>query len=138
MTDASRPIVAPATNEAGIRSAFQQINHTKRPGWNLKYDRRTDTLYLRAPNHGPCISYWLPNRPEIMLRLNVHTGDLEGIDFTDYRAVLEKTDPVWRRLRRGVHIATWMERLGLMRGAARKEQAATERIREQTQRFCPT
>jgi hypothetical protein len=46
------------------------------------------------------ISYFLPTRPEVLLRIDRETGELTGIDLTDFRHYLVGVDPsfaqAWR------------------------------------------
>lgn len=134
-------VMAPATNEEGIQRALQQINRLK-PNWTVEYDRRQDTLYVRAPEHGPAIAYWWPPQPEILFRLDALTGELTGIDLTHYRRILAPNDPVfrsylaWYRAGRVVRRIPVLRRVKSLRNLKRRRSA--QLVEQFKGRLCPT
>jgi hypothetical protein len=134
-----RPIVVPASNEEGVERALAQIGRLVAPSrWVLRYEWHTDTLSVRASGHGPAVSYFLPDRPEVLLRLDAYSGDLTGIDLTDYRRVLVKTDPGLRHLlARYLAVRLLAIIPPLHPVASRQASLAAERVSAATVRFCP-
>ena len=104
---------APAENLAGVAEARHQMWKINQPGWTLKYDRERDTLYLRAPERRPAITYFDPEAPEMEFRLDIASGDLVGVDLVNCQAVIAKKIPVFRRILR---VIIWTQRLGKIPG----------------------
>ncbi len=139
VSEGNPAVTAPATNEEGIRHAFSQLYRLRKPGWSVRYDKRADVLYVRGPNQGPAISYYIEPQPEILFRLDAFTGELTGMDFTEYRAVLTRADPTWGQLLRQIQVAEVLSRIpGFRRLGQRKERTATEHVEEKAQTLCPT
>jgi hypothetical protein len=135
-------VTTPGDNLEGVLSAGRQLNRLREPGWTIEYDGRTDTMFLRAPHHGPAISYSLPERPEILFRLDVATGELTGVDLEDFRRVLAKEIPAFSVAWRAHFVAHALERVPglrrLMRVLSRGVEALTEdEIVATTRKFCP-
>jgi hypothetical protein len=136
-------VAAPAANLDGVVRAIYQLNRVRQPGWTVDYDRRTDTMSLRAPGAGPAISYFLPEGPEIVFRLDAVSGQLTGIDLERIHSVLARTDPEFATIVRNYRIATALGRLPglrrLMRSVQRGVQSsAWDEVEQQAQRLCPT
>ena len=90
---------APVSNEEGVVKAAAQIKQgaLERSDFHVWYSRSADTVFVRfrASERRPSISYFMPSRPEILLRLDNETGVLTGIDFTHFREVLAKQEPLF-------------------------------------------
>lgn len=101
-TAVENPGKAPASNDEGVRSAVRQIKNGRLNGADVqvRYDRSFDTLYVRFRSSAsrPSVSYFVPTIPEILLRLDMQTGELTGIEFTHLRTVLAKQDPLYAHM----------------------------------------
>jgi hypothetical protein len=98
MASQPRMLMAPRTNIEGALRGREQLRRLRDPDWSVEYDRERDTLYLRARDDGPAVSYFEPACPEVMYRLDLYSGELNGIDLERFRSVLVKTSPAMARL----------------------------------------
>ena len=84
MIDQAPLVTAPGDNLEGVRSALEQLDRIREPGWTFDYDRRTDTMFLRAPHYERAVSYFLPTKPEVVFELDAASGQLVGVDIEDF------------------------------------------------------
>jgi hypothetical protein len=106
MIDQASLVTAPGDNLEGVRSAFEQIELIREPGWTIDYDRRTDTMFLRAPQYDRVVSYFLPSKPEIIFELDATSGQLVGVDIEDIWSRLAREDSDLRAALIGFAITT--------------------------------
>jgi hypothetical protein len=135
------PLVsAPGENLEGFNQAFHQLYRMRQPGWTIEYDRDSDTMYFRAPNHGPAITYFHPGCPEIEFRLDAGSGELVGVDLTNFRSSLVAKDTAWRDLLwayqtwKAVAAVPGLRRL--MRAVSRGMQSIASDELEESSRLC--
>ena len=102
---------APVGNAAGLVAAVEQIEAgaLDGDGWLVTYDADADIARLRTPGAGPAITYESPAQPDFLVRLDIRSGALTGIDLMGARAHLDEHG---RRLRR---LATALSALGSRR-----------------------
>jgi len=96
---------SPMDNGSGVERAMAQLDRFGRAGGRIWYDSKEDTLFLRATDARQAVSYFLPYQPEVVFRLDPKTGDLTGLDLTDYRRVLVKEHPEFGEVLSGLRIA---------------------------------
>lgn len=105
MTDQIERVAVPTRNEAGLLRALEQLEGGAlgKGRWVPSYDAASDTFSMRRPNGATergAVAYFLPSRPEVLLRIDRESGDLTGIDLTDFRQYLVGVDPsfaqAWR------------------------------------------
>jgi hypothetical protein len=124
-------VLAPATNEEGIERALRQVPRLNMGGWTVEYDRRRDTMYWRAPNHGAAIGYWLPSQPEILFYLDATTAQLTGIDLTHYRKTLIHVSPAFKMGLRLVRSIALAKRIPVLGGRLLRPRRKAEVLREE-------
>jgi|SRR5215471_13454197 len=130
-------VKAPESNEEGVRLARAQTYKLNRPGWEVTGDRRSDTIHIRAANAGPAVSYWVPEQPHILYRLDAATGELTGIDITELHDLLRR-DAAWRRAATSMIWAGFVDSIPGLRWLLRGPiGAAKDLVREQTARLAP-
>lgn len=136
MTAETAPLVtAPGENLEGAHRALRQLYRVRQPGWTIEFDPSTDTLYLRAGKHGPAITYFLPEHPQIEFRLDATSAELVGVDFTDFRAVLMKNDRTYRDLLWSLRVAKTFGRVpGLRRVMGLVTRALPSRAGDELER----
>jgi hypothetical protein len=82
------PRVAPVGNAAGLTAAVAQLEAgaLTRDSWFTSYDEEADVARVRRSGAGPAMSYESPAHPDFVVRLDIATGELTGIDLMDVRA----------------------------------------------------
>jgi len=111
MIDQAELVTAPGDNLAGVTAALDQLDRIREPGWTIDYDRRTDTMFLRAPQYDRVVSYFLPTRPEIVFELDAASGQLVGVDLEDYWSRLAREDRDLRALLVGFELTRALGRV---------------------------
>ncbi|MFN2582562.1 MAG: hypothetical protein ABR498_07465 [Candidatus Dormibacteria bacterium] len=98
VTDVERR--APVGNAAGLGSAVEQIEAgaLTRDAWMVAYDSEADIVRLRRPDAGPAITYESPAHPDFLVRLDVKSGILTGIDLMGAKSHLDEHSQRLRQL----------------------------------------
>ena len=91
---------APVGNAAGLVAAVEQIEAgaLDAGSWVVAYDADADIVRLRTPDAGPAITYESPAQPDFLVRLDIRTGALTGIDLMGARTHLDEHSQRLRRL----------------------------------------
>ena len=91
---------APVGNAAGLAAAVEQIEAGALDGdsWMVTYDADADIARLRTPDAGPAITYESPAQPDFLVRLDIRTGLLTGIDLMSARAHFDEHSQRLHRL----------------------------------------
>ena len=103
MTEIARK--APVGNEAGLAAAVEQIKAgaLSQGLWRVDYDAERDIARIRRADAGPAITYEAPGQPDILVRLDIETGELTGFDLMEAKLRLV------RRSEDLYHMATHLE-----------------------------
>lgn len=133
--------VASLSNDEGAHLGLKQFLEVDLTPWQFEYDRKADVVYMRRPNHGPATSFFLPECPEFVARLN-DQHELVGLDLVDFDRVLAKRFPSLRRIRRAWRFSRWMTAVPGLRLAGQAmgqglELVTREQTRTVTAHLCP-
>jgi len=125
---------APLTNDEGVQMARRQLDRMSGTDWDIDYDKAADTLFLRKRGAGAAISYISPVAREIAFRLDVQTGELTGVDLTEFGTKLAPETPAFQELLNDLRVAKWFARLPWLRKLGRNAVRGVEwRAREEIQ-----
>ena len=125
---------APLTNEQGVAEGRAQLKSIFRPEWEARYDWDADVVYMRRRGAGAAISYISEAAPEIVFRLDVQSGELTGVDLTDFAKKLAVEHREVRDIVGEMRRARWAAKLpGLRRLARNALRGLDVRTREVVQ-----
>jgi len=110
---------APLTNEQGVAEGRAQLKAIFRPDWEATYDWDADAVYMRRRGAGPAISYISEAAPEIVFRLDAKSGELIGVDLTDFARTLAAEHVEVREIVDEMRRARWAARMPGLRRLAR-------------------
>lgn len=91
---------APSDNDEGVRLGLSQLSSADWKTWIFEYDKEADTFHILKRGEHPAISYHLPDEPRILLRLDIRTAELVGVECTSLRHYLAKHYQAFRVLYR--------------------------------------
>ncbi|MBV8194924.1 MAG: DUF2283 domain-containing protein [Candidatus Dormibacteraeota bacterium] len=83
---------APVGHVPGLAAAVEQIEAgvLDTSSWSVAYDQDADIARIRRSDAGPAITYESPAHPDFLVRLDVQTGQLTGVDLMAVRSHFEE------------------------------------------------
>lgn len=100
MDDQTTLITIPTDNAEGfLRGAEllkRRIESRRTDDVTFDYDALSDRWSMRLGAPRPSVSYFAPQDPRFILRLDEVSGELTGVDLTRFKASVLKTHPQFR------------------------------------------